>query len=160
MEKLLIKKLRKKIKIFLNYIMKLVNSLKKMMKNTMKCLENNKELFFMLLVLFFVLFLFKNNIKENLENEKNGNKLVYYYWDKCGHCKTFTPEWDSFVDSYDGPLECSKLEQKEAKSAGDLKKYEIRGFPSVLLLDNNGEKIGEFNGERTVDGLNDYVNNL
>ena len=113
-----------------------------------------------ILVIAIIIKLVMYCLTKNVETMSNPKELIYFYWDKCGHCKTFTPEWDSFVDSYDGPLECSKLEQEEANSAGDLKKYEIRGFPSVLLLDSNGEKIGEFNGERTVDGLNDYVNNL
>ena len=58
----------------------------------------------------------------------------------CGYCKKFTPEWEKFVQGYTGKLKLKKLERAEA---GDdlLQKYQIRGFPTVLLLDENGTII-------------------
>ena len=35
------------------------------------------------------------------------------------------------------------------KQAGDLKKYEVQGFPTILLIDGQGNKK-EFQGDRTV----------
>ena len=48
-----------------------------------------------------------------------------------------------------------KLERKEA---GDLlQKYEVKGFPTVLLIDEQGNKK-EFQGDRTIKGLEGFIN--
>jgi thiol-disulfide isomerase/thioredoxin len=74
----------------------------------------------------------------------------------CGHCKKFMPVWDEFAGNYNGDLKIKKLERQEA---GDdmLKKYQIQGFPTILLLDGQGNKK-EFQGDRTVQGLESFIN--
>jgi thioredoxin-like negative regulator of GroEL len=74
----------------------------------------------------------------------------------CGYCDKFTPEWDKFVAGYSGPV---VLQKKERQEAGDeLNKYNVEGFPTVILCDENGE-YKEFNGDRTSDGLNQFIAN-
>ena len=90
----------------------------------------------------------------SLENFANPKKLVYFHMDTCGHCKRFNPEWDKFAANYDGPLEIKKVERKEA--GGDLEKYKIQGFPSILLIDEQ-DNTKEFDGDRTVSGLEKFV---
>ena len=90
----------------------------------------------------------------SLENFSNPKKLVYFHMDSCGHCKKFTPEWDKFASSYDGPLEIKKVERKEA--GDDLEKYKIQGFPSILLIDGQ-DNTKEFDGDRTSSGLEKFV---
>lgn len=90
----------------------------------------------------------------SLENFANPKKLVYFHMETCGHCKKFNPEWDKFAASYDGPLEIKKVERKEAN--GDLEKYKIQGFPSILLIDDQ-DNTKEFDGDRTVTGLEKFV---
>lgn len=90
----------------------------------------------------------------SLENFSNPKKLVYFHMDGCGHCKKFTPEWDKFASSYDGPLEIKKVERKEA--GDDLEKYKIQGFPSILLIDGQ-DNTKEFDGDRTSSGLEKFV---
>ena len=90
----------------------------------------------------------------SLENFSNPKKLVYFHMDTCGHCKRFNPEWDKFAANYDGPLEIKKVERKEA--GGDLEKYKIQGFPSILLIDGE-DNTKEFEGDRTASGLEKFV---
>ena len=90
----------------------------------------------------------------SLENFSNPKKLVYFHMDTCGHCKKFNPEWDKFAASYKGPLEVKKVERKEA--GDDLEKYKIKGFPSILLIDEQ-DNTKEFEGDRTVSGLEKFV---
>ena len=83
----------------------------------------------------------------SLENFSNPKKLVYFHMDTCGHCKKFNPEWDKFASNYNGPLEIKKVERKNAGE--DLEKYKIKGFPSILLIDEQ-DNTKEFDGDRTV----------
>ena len=73
---------------------------------------------------------------------------------KSGHCKKFSPTWDQFSSKYNGPVELKKMERAEAGNL--LEKYEVQGFPTVILVDDKGEKK-EFNDDRTVSALESFV---
>ena len=91
-----------------------------------------------------------------LENFGNPKKFTYYYMEECGHCKKFSPIWDIFVRDYNGPLKLEKIERNNA--GDDLEKYKIKGFPTILLIDDKGNKK-EFNGDRTLEGLKNFISN-
>ncbi len=92
----------------------------------------------------------------NLEGFGRSKELVYFYMNGCGHCKKFSPVWDQFAGNYKGNLNIRKVERADASD--ELDKYQIKGFPTVLLLDGNGGKK-EFYGERTIQGLESFVKN-
>jgi len=89
-----------------------------------------------------------------IENFSNPSSCTYYYMDGCGHCNKFNPEWEKFVDSYNGPIKLKKVEMKNASS--DLKKYNIQGFPTILFLDETGNSKF-YEGPRTSTGLNTFI---
>ena len=91
------------------------------------------------------------NLIEGLDNKKT---LVYFHMNGCGHCKSFMPEWDSFQKSYKGPIGTKKVEQSQDKAL--VSKLKISGFPTVMLLDGQNQKIDEFNGERTKKALTEF----
>tara|TARA_B100001093_G_scaffold520296_1_gene614429 strand:- start:10135 stop:10551 length:417 start_codon:yes stop_codon:yes gene_type:complete len=100
------------------------------------------------------LVIYSNFLSGYLENFGNPKELVYFHMNGCGHCKRFSPVWQEFTDSYNGDLKLKKLERNEA---GDLlQKYEIQGFPTVLLIDEQGNKK-EFQGDRTIKGLEAFI---
>jgi thiol-disulfide isomerase/thioredoxin len=69
--------------------------------------------------------------------------------DGCPHCDSFSPIWDEFKQ--DSPIATHKIESKDAGAM--MEKYKISGFPTILLLDENNNKLKELDGERTIDGL-------
>tara|TARA_A100001035_G_C27551004_1_gene394094 strand:+ start:406 stop:636 length:231 start_codon:yes stop_codon:yes gene_type:complete len=73
--------------------------------------------------------------------------------DGCGHCEKFSPVWDEFTSAYKGSIQFQKFNMKDAEE--DLKKYEVNGFPTVVVIDENG-KFEQYEGERTIDGLQSY----
>ena len=92
-----------------------------------------------------------------MENFGNPTSCTYYYMTNCGHCKTFTPEWDKFVQNYTGKIVFKKVEMNQAGK--DIEKYNIKGFPTVLIMDEAGE-TKEYYGPRTSDGLKKYFENM
>ena len=102
------------------------------------------------------LIIYSTYLSSYLEHFGNPQELVYFHMNGCGHCKKFMPVWDEFAGNYNGDLKIKKLERQEA---GDdmLKKYQIQGFPTILLLDGQGNKK-EFQGDRTVQGLESFIN--
>ncbi len=91
---------------------------------------------------------------ENFENE-NSKKLVYFYMNGCGHCEKFSPIWDEFISQNKSSITTHKLEREEA--GNKIQKYEVKGFPTILLLDENNNKIKEYNGDRTLSALKKFV---
>ena len=101
------------------------------------------------------LVIYSNYLTGYLENFGNPKELVYFHMNGCGHCKRFTPIWDEFAGKYNGEIKLKKLERNEA---GDmLDKYEIQGFPTILLLDEQGNKK-VFEGDRSIQGLESFIN--
>ena len=102
------------------------------------------------------LIIYSNYLSSYLEHFGNPKELVYFHMNGCGHCKKFMPVWDEFAEKYNGDLKLKKLEREEA---GDdmLSKYQVQGFPTILLLDGEGNKK-EFQGDRTVSGLESFIN--
>ncbi len=92
--------------------------------------------------------------KSFYENFGNPASCTYYYMEQCGHCKRFSPEWDNFVQSYTGPVTLRKVEMNEA--GDDLEKYNIRGFPTILIVDDNGESK-DYDGPRTSEALTKFL---
>jgi len=101
------------------------------------------------------LVIYSNYLSSYLENFGNPKELVYFHMNGCGHCKRFTPIWDEFSGKYNGEVKLKKLERNEA--GGMLDKYEIQGFPTILLLDEQGNKK-VFEGERSISGLESFIN--
>ena len=113
----------------------------------------------MLLIVFAILIhmvFFRQSRMENMKNIGTPVSATYYYMTNCGHCKTFTPQWDAFVKAYKGPIKLKKVEMNDA--GDDLKKYNINGFPTVLIIDENG-KTQTYDGPRTESGLMAYFSN-
>ena len=106
---------------------------------------------FAIIIIVHFMFMYSGS---NFENFGNPSSCTYYYMTNCGHCKTFTPEWDKFVKTYTGPVTLKKVEASEA--ADDLKKYNIQGFPTVLFLDDAGNSK-TYEGPRTSEGLNKFI---
>ena len=80
-------------------------------------------------------------------------EVNYYYMDGCGHCEKFSPVWDEFTSAYKGSIQFQKFNMKDAEE--DVKKYEVNGFPTVVVIDENG-KFEQYEGERTIDGLQSH----
>ena len=103
-------------------------------------------------IIIRIIFMFMYSSKA--ENFGNPASCTYYYMNNCGHCKRFSPEWDDFVQSYNGPVRLKKIEMNDAGS--DLEKYNIQGFPTILFLDEEGNSKF-YEGPRTSDGLNKFI---
>ena len=129
-----------------------------------KGILSNNRIYTLLLIIFLTFiggFLLQKIFNFNLEGfegeEQIPAKVVYFYMDGCHACKDFDETWNNFNNSYNGELTIEKIERKDA---GDdvLDKHKVKGFPTVLLVDTNNNKIKEFTNHRTVDNLMDFAN--
>lgn len=109
-----------------------------------------------IVVVYIGYYIYTSRRTSVFENFGNPKSCTYYYMENCGHCKRFSPEWDNFVQSYTGQVTLRKVEMSEA--GNDLEKYNIRGFPTILIIDDNGE-YKDYDGPRTSEALTKFLSN-
>jgi len=85
---------------------------------------------------------------ENMNDNESGSKsLVFFYMNGCGHCDKFMPTWEEVKSEYSGAI--TLTEKESASATSDIEKFKIKGFPTILLVDSNNNKIKEYNGDRS-----------
>ena len=92
----------------------------------------------------------------------DGNWMVLYYAEWCGHCKTMKPEWKQVVNKFNNPSNNSNkinVAEIESQHIGKLlNKPEIEGFPTIKMY-NNGKPVANFNEERIASKIEEFANN-
>jgi len=114
-------------------------------------------LFIAILILLLVLLRLSGNSYEGFES--SGKKVVICKADWCGHCKKAAPEFDKMASS---PMTLKNGSNVDVqildadKDKEDLKKYTVKGFPTILIVD--GANQTEYPGERTQEGVLEFLN--
>jgi thiol-disulfide isomerase/thioredoxin len=92
----------------------------------------------------------------------DGNWMVLYYADWCGHCKTMKPEWQQVVNKLNTSNKNTdkiNVAEIESQHIGKLlNKPEIEGFPTIKMY-NNGKPIADFDEERVASKIEEFANN-
>lgn len=96
----------------------------------------------------------KKNVNEYIGGSKTS--FIKFYSPSCGHCRAMKADFDeaatTFTDVTFGGVDCTA--QKDICDA-----HKVSGYPTLLLF-KAGEKTGiEFNGQRTVDSFDDFIEN-
>jgi thiol-disulfide isomerase/thioredoxin len=89
---------------------------------------------------------------------KDGDWMVLYYAEWCGHCQAMKPEWEKVVQKM---KESGKVNLADVKSDVIDKlahKPQIEGFPTIKMY-NNGKVVAKFQDERSADKLMKFAMN-
>ena len=135
--------------------------IKKTYKNFVRLSNLNKVL--VLIASYFVLkhvqsimsWVYWNSGMYILEGFGQPSKFTLFHWKDCGHCKNMMPEWDKFHSANNTAIKTSKVEKDDNPTL--LKKYNINSFPTILLLDDAGQVIETYKGERTKDAFTSFI---
>ena len=129
-----------------------------MLTNMYHTIKDNYLVFVAFFTVFLILyFIVKCNKSKKTDpvTDESKQKLYFFKANACTHCTRFKPVWDAFVD------ECKKnnvktelvevdIEGEETKSL--IEKHKVRGFPHVVLVEENKEDI-VFTNNRTKEDL-------
>ena len=88
------------------------------------------------------------------EGFTGANEFVLYHMKGCPHCTKMMPEWSKFESNNKSGVKTRSVEQSQAPD--EIKKLGISGFPSLLLLDGNGNKIKNYSGPRTANAFAEF----
>ena len=106
-----------------------------------------------ILVGLYVLKTYYPNVMEGM-SAGPATSIKYFHMNGCGHCKKFSPVWDSWTPP-DG-IEKKKIENNDMSEKE--KALGVSGFPTVLLVDKDDNKVATFSDERTAEKLTEFVN--
>ena len=93
----------------------------------------------------------------NLSNLlKDGDWMVLYYAEWCGHCQTMKPEWNKVVNKMknNNNLNIAEIESNHIDNL--INKPTIQGFPTIKMY-NNGKEIANFEDERVADKMEKFA---
>jgi thiol-disulfide isomerase/thioredoxin len=113
-----------------------------------------------LVVLIVILVVIYLNVDEGFQGA--GPLVVICKADWCGHCKKAAPEFQKLTSA--SPIALSNGTQASVKildadqDKEEIKKYNVRGYPSILIV--NGSDTTEYPGERTYDGVIEFLNQM
>ncbi len=106
---------------------------------------------FILLLFVLRLFLQGFNALTVKEGYTGASELLLLHMKGCPHCVKLIPEWQSFISQNKTGIKPRSVERGEDPAL--VKKYGVTGFPTILLLDSQGNKLETYKGPRTAAGL-------
>lgn len=114
-----------------------------------------------LAVLLIILVLLRIYRNREFEGFADGSKsIVICKADSCGYCKKAAPEFSKLLAASpitlkDGSKATVKILDAD-KDKSEISQYKIKGYPTILIVD--GGQVTEYPGERTADGIIDFLN--
>jgi thiol-disulfide isomerase/thioredoxin len=99
-----------------------------------------------------------DEIKEFNKRAKsgNGNTFIIYFAHWCPHCQALTPELiklDEFLLKNKTKL-VGNVARISDEHIDQLDVFKMpNGFPTIVILDGNGDKTKDYNGKRTMEGF-------
>ena len=82
--------------------------------------------------------------------------LVDLWADWCPPCIVIAPILKKVVENYDSKISLAKIEVDEGKNMKVAGQYQVRGFPTILFI-QNGEEKARFSGARTASYIEDFI---
>ena len=94
--------------------------------------------------------------KDVIEASHERPMLVDLWADWCAPCHTIAPILEKVIHDYAGAVALAKLEVDEGENMKIAGHYAVRGFPTILLI-QNGEEIGRFSGAKPAHFIKDFI---
>jgi len=98
----------------------------------------------------------ENFEKEVIEVSHNYPILVDLWADWCPPCVVVAPILKSVIENYDAKIALAKLEVDEGKNMKIAGQYQVRGFPTILFI-QNGEEKARFSGAQSASFIENFI---
>ena len=112
-----------------------------------------------LLVILLVLVIYY--VKQNSEGFQDNAKkceLVVFFADWCPHCTNAKPVLETVKNTLPENVKVNIVNEKDTNARELMNKYNVRGFPTILLVKEGGEVV-EFSERVNEESLNNFVAN-
>ena len=82
--------------------------------------------------------------------------LVDFWADWCSPCIAIAPVLQAVITDYAGEVALAKLEVDEGDNMKLAGRYQVRGFPTVILF-RDGEEQGRFSSAQSKAFIEDFI---
>lgn len=100
-------------------------------------------------------FQLKNQTNYNMVGGNNKNTVYLFKADWCPHCIAFKPTWKTLQQNMEDKINFVTIDSEKNKE--EIKNFGVSGFPTIMLKTN--DKVIEYVGDRSLDGLKEFINN-
>jgi len=87
---------------------------------------------------------------------KEGPVLVDLWAEWCSPCLVLAPILKQFIEEANGDFTLAKVEVDEDENMKLAGRYQVRGFPTVLLI-SHGEEVARFTGAKPLSFIREFV---
>ena len=102
----------------------------------------------------------KDDIKQ-ITNEINKDNMciILIHHKSCGHCIELKPKWEMVKKHHkNNPIKIIDIEASYLEQFDHPIKNNVTGFPTIMST-LNGKMKNNYMGERSIEGLNKFINN-
>lgn len=82
--------------------------------------------------------------------------LVDFWADWCGPCIVIAPILEKIISDYNGSIQLAKLEVDEGENMKLAGKYQVRGFPTIILFEK-GIEIERFSSAQSYGFIDQFI---
>lgn len=82
--------------------------------------------------------------------------LVDFWADWCGPCLFLDPVLKAVITEYHGKVLLAKLDTEEDENMKLAGRHQVRGFPTVLLIEN-GQEVARFSSARAKPFVREFI---
>lgn len=100
--------------------------------------------------------LLKGVMQEGMENGSSIKELVFIKMNGCPACDSMQDEWNKFQQNHPENIKVTQTEREDVRAQELIDKHNVTGFPTILLLDENGNKVKDYDGERTAQAFKKF----
>ena len=94
--------------------------------------------------------------KDVIQASHNHPVLVDLWAEWCPPCVVIAPVLKQVVENYDEEISLAKIEVDEEENMKIAGRYQVRGFPTILLI-QNGEEKARFSGAKPASFIEDFI---
>lgn len=94
--------------------------------------------------------------KDVIEASQQHPVLVDLWADWCPPCVVIAPILKNVVENYDAKISLVKIEVDEGKNMKIAGQYQVRGFPTILLI-HHGEEKARFSGAQSASFIENFI---
>jgi len=89
---------------------------------------------------------------------KGDTWIVDFFAPWCGHCKKLAPEMDKLVSMVEGVAKVGTVDATANKGVANA--FDVHGYPTLKLFQNDGATVTDYKGPRDADGLQKFIKKM